>query len=203
MSDSHDYFTPCRRSFRYLNFFEKYFIIQQGVDVNASVGYDDSAIDSNGDSLRGEPLSSTIQKFSFCVTPGAYTIHAIDKANDGWWGGAHYSVLVGGTTVVREEMGISSSSKQSTTFDVALPTSARTVFSDNNAPTGGGGVVFWNDRVPESIENYRNKSGSNTALYGSFVATPAKYLTVNKQKYDAISGRAMTSDPITMEITDR
>jgi hypothetical protein len=130
-------------------------------------------------------------------------IQAIDTVGDGWWGGALYTVIVNGETVIHEEMNSTSSTRQSTVFSVALPASARIAFSENKASRGGGGAVFWEDTPPEFLEDYRNESDSNTALYGDFAATPARTLSAMNQTYDAISGISMTKDPISVELKDR
>ena len=185
--------------------YDKFFVIQDavGASVNKSVDYDAASFDFNGDAMRGLPFASSIQKLSFCAVPGEYTMHAIDVGAHGWWGGAYYSVVVGGETVLHKEMGQTSSTKQSTTFEVALPESARTLFSDNKASQGGGGAVFWEHVPPENLELYRDDSTSNTALYGSYAATPAKKLLATSRTYNATAGASMTNDPIAIELKDR
>lgn len=171
-------------------------------DDDSGVAYDAASVDYNGDSLRGLPLSSTVRKFSFCCAPGEYVFHAIDTAGDGWWGDAYYSVIIDGITVVQEEMGSSSSSIQSANFTVALPQSARTVFSMNNASMGGGGAIFWEDTPPENVEIFRSGS-SNIALYGDYAATPARTLSATKASYAGVSGNRMSTDPVTVQVMDR
>jgi predicted outer membrane repeat protein len=141
--------------------------------------------------MRGLPFPSSVTKSTFCVPPGDFTLHAVDTAGDGWWGGAYYSLILGGATVIQEEMGQISSTKQSTTFTVALPKSAFTTFTGNTAPQGGGGAIFWEDVPTENIERYRNKSTSNAARYGDYVATPARELLMATG--DATSGRNTTT----------
>ena len=151
--------------------------------------------------MRGLPVTGSMTKFTFCAPPGEYTMHAVDAAGDGWWGGAYYALLIDGALIAHEEM--ISSSRQSTTFTVNLPQSARTVFAENSASLGGGGAVFWADLPPQNIENYRNESDSNAAFYGTFVATPKRTLAASKSSYDAvISGQSMAADPITLELRD-
>ena len=152
--------------------------------------------------MHGLPTPGTVNVFSFCVSPTEYTIHAIDEASDGWWGGAYYSVRVNGTTVVNEQMGHTSSSRQNSTFTVSLPSNARTVFVDNKALAGGGGAVFWKDQEPENTNRFRNSSVSNTALFGNYAATPVRSLSARKQTYTAVSGNIMNEDPITIELKD-
>ena len=114
---------------------------------------------------------------------------------------AYYSVIVDDATVLHETMGRTSASRQSTSFEVVLPMSARMALSENAASQGGGGAVFWEDEEPENIENYR--SDSNSALYGDYVATPARVLSTSNSTYDAVSGISMARDPISVELKDR
>ena len=167
------------------------------------VAFETAGHDYNGDAMCGLPLSSTVQKFSFCCAPDDYVVHAVDTAGDGWWGGAYYSVIVDGVTVVREEMGSLSSSVQSTMFSVALPSSTRTAFSKNRAPHGGGGALFWEDVPPAEMESYRDYDEENVALYGDYAATPARALSATRAYYNATSGASMVADPITVQFTDR
>ena len=164
--------------------------------------YGAASFDFNDEAMRGLPYVSAIQKFSFCAVPGEYTMHAIDVGGDAWWGGAYYSVIVDGETVLHEQMGQASSTKQSTTFAVTLPVSARTAFSENKAPQGGGGAIFWEDIEPENLESYRNESGSNEAAYGKYAATPARAFIATSQTYNATSGSSMTN-PIIVDFKDR
>lgn len=113
---------------------------------------------------------------------------------------AYYSVIVDDETVLHETMGRTSASRQSTSFEVVLPMSARTALSENAASQGGGGAVFWEDEEPENIENYR--SDSNSALYGDYVATPARALSATNRSYNAFSGLSMQTDHITMILAD-
>ena len=192
--------------FRSRDIFEKYVIVQAAAatdtTLNVSVDYGAASLDKHGAPMRGLPLTNSVQKSSFCMAPGEYTIHAIDTAGDGWWGGGYYSVIVDGVTVVREEMN-RMSSMQSTAFTVALPVSARAAFFENEALRGGGGGVFWEDAPPNNIENYRSSSGSNTALYGDFIATPARELTTAGRSFDTVTGVGMAADPITVVLKDR
>ena len=169
--------------------------------MNETVDYENAAvsIDADGAPMRGLPVTGSMAKFTFCASPGEYTMHAVDEADDGWWGGAYYVLLVDGALVAHEEM--VSASRQSTTFTVNLPQSAHTVFGENDAPLGGGGAVFWTDVPPRNIENYRNESDSNAALYGDFAATPKRTITATSPSYDAVSGQSM-ADPITVELRD-
>ena len=197
----------CGMRCRTVGIYDKFFVIQQGADTssNRNVEWSAASVDLNGAAMRGLPFAGAIQRTSFCAAPGEYTMHAIDEGGHGWWGDAFYSVLVNGETVRREKMNSTSSSKQSATFLVALPVSARTMFSDNKAPQGGGGAVFLEDdgQQPESIESYRYESDSNAALYGSFAATPARTLeATRKRSYNATSGKSMVDDPITLELKD-
>jgi hypothetical protein len=180
-------------------------VIQDARDTafGDSLGYDANSFDFYNAEMRGLPSAGSLAKFSWCVEPGEFILHAVDTAGDGWWGQAYYSVLVDGVTVVREEMNQTSSTNQSAPFTVALPTSARTEFTDNKAMQGGGGAIFWADVSPENVERYRNESTSNTALYGDYVATPARELTVAKHSFDTVSGSSMSADPITVELRDR
>ena len=114
---------------------------------------------------------------------------------------AYYSVIVDDATVLHEKMGRTSASRQSTSFEVVLPMSARTALSENAASQGGGGAVFWEDTPPENLEQYR--SSSNSALYGDYVATPARVLCTSNSTYDAVSGISMARDPISVELKDR
>ena len=141
-------------------------------------------------------------RYAFCLVPGDYTFTAIDASGNGWWGGARYWLVVNDKLVFNEEMGTRSSSRQSVPFEVALPASSRTHFAGNAAPKGGGGACYWSDVPPEHMEDYREES-MNSALYGSFAATPARFLSSSRETYNAVSGRAMSSDPITIQITDR
>ena len=185
--------------------YEKYFVItQHGEDSDTTtVEYETStSVDVNNDMLRGLPSAGSLAKFSFCCLPGEYTMHAIDTASTGWWGGA-YSVLADGVTVIQEEMNRTSSSRQSTPFTVMLSPSARTNVSSNKALQGGGGAMFWNDVPLERVERYRERAReSNVALYGAFIATPARNLTTMHDSYHAYSGRAMSAGPITVELKD-
>ena len=195
--------TSCLSLFRE-TYKEKYTILQSVADtlLNGSVDYDSASFDFDGDSMHVLPAPNTVTNASFCVAPGEYVIHAVDGADDGWWGGAYYSVLIDGALVIHEEMGRQSSSKQSAAFSVALSPSARTVFSENKAPRGGGGFVFWEDVPPNNIENYRNTSDSNEAAYGDYAATPIRTLSAGRSSYDAVSGAAMRTDPITLDLKD-
>ena len=186
---------------------EQYFIISGvGAPVNISGPessyYTSYSNDFNGAAMRGYPGSGIARKFSFCIGPGEYTLHAIDTGGHGWWGGAFYSVTVNGAVVINEEMGHESSSLESTSFTVVLPLSARTAFTDNKAAHGGGGAVFWEKFPPKNIKNYLDESTSNLALYGDFVATPARELAATNHSYRIISGNSMT-DPVTVELRDR
>ena len=174
------------------------------VQHSDSVNYDAHSSDFNSVGMHGLPNAGSLTKFSFCCAPGEYSIHAIDTANDGWWGGAHYSVLIDGATVVHEEMNRTSSSRQTSSFEVALPpSSARTNFSSNKALQGGGGAIFWDNAPPKNVEFYRGiVAESNSALYGGFVATPARNLTATRHSYVAYSGRSMSTDPIIVELKD-
>ena len=165
-----------------------------------SLGYDANSFDFYNAEMRGLPSAGSLAKFSWCVEPGEFILHAVDTAGDGWWGGAYYTVLVDGVTVVREEMN-QTSSRQSTSFTVALPESARTKFLSNKALQGGGGAIFWVDEPPGNMEQYRNSS--NTALYGDYVATPARVLSTSNSTYNAVSGISMARDPISVELKDR
>ena len=157
---------------RWGGIWEKYFVIQKANELNNSSTYEDASVDFDGTLMNGSPLSSTTRRFSFCLEPGEYTLSAIDTQGDGWWGGAFYLLVVDGVTVVREEMGRLSPSKQSVPFTIARP---RTAFAANKAPEGGGGALFWSVVQPENSEQYRNESDSNEAAYGSYIATPARY----------------------------
>ena len=165
--------------------------------------YESASADFDGTTMRGLPFPGSLRKFGYCVSPGHYTMTAIDTQADGWWGGARYSVIVDGAVVLDEEMGNRSSSVQSTGFTVVLPLSARTAFSENRASQGGGGAMFWDMVPPENLNNYRNTSGSNSALYGDYVATPATSLVAANTSYKAVSGKPMTNDPITVLLHDR
>ena len=191
-------------SHRQNGLYEKYLIIEKGSHSllvnNSSVDYDAASADFNGAQMRGLPSAGTMRKLSFCAVPGEYTMHAIDAGGDAWWGGATYSLLIDGALVTHEEM--ISSSKQSTTFTVSLPQSARTSFSKNTASLGGGGAAFWTDVEPSNLEQYRGESDSNAALYGDFVATPKRTLAVRNSSYDSISGQGMADHPITLELKD-
>ena len=187
------------------NYYEKYAIIQSATDtfVDDTVNSYPNSFDSNGVPMYALPFPSSVTKSSFCLEPGEYVIHAVDGAGDGWWGGAHYTVLEDGVLVIHEEMGRRSPSRQSTAFTVALPILATTAFSENKALHGGGGAAFWEDVPPVNIEAYRNKSVSNTAAYGDFAATPARKLSAARGSYGATSGTAMPSeDPITLDLRD-
>ena len=173
------------------------------IDVVTLPAYGSAADDADGKPMRGTPYPSSLKRFQYCVAPGDYTIVAIDNAGDGWWGNAYYSVVVGGTTVIYEEMGRISSSIQSTPFTANLPLSARTTFSENRAPQGGGGALFWEDSPPGNLNNYRNESESNTALYGAYVATPARTLLARNHSFKTTSGDSMATDPVTIELKDR
>ena len=189
---------------RFVGTYDKFFVIQDAADasLNESVDYGAASFDFNDAAMRGLPFASSIQKFSFCAVPGEYTLHAIDVGGHGWWGGAFYVVAVDGETVLHQEMGQTSSSTQSTTFTVALPESARTSFSENKAPHGGGGAVFWEDVEPENLNLYRDESGSNKAAYGNYAATPARAFFATSQTYNATSGSSMTN-PIVVDFKDR
>ena len=163
--------------------------------------YESASDDTDGKPMQGTPYPGSLKRFQYCIAPGDYTMVAIDNAGDGWWGNAYYSVVVGGTTVIYEEMGRISSSIQSTPFTVNTP--ARTTFSENKAPQGGGGALFWEDMPPVMNENLRNESESNAALYGDFIATPARVLSTTRHSYNAFSGLSMTVDHITLGLTDR
>ena len=187
--------------------YEKYFVVQASADVDVdsfdSIDYDTYSVDANGDAMRGYPLGGSVKKISFCLAPGEYTLHAIDDAGHGWWNNAYYSVLVNGAHVIDEKMGSTSVSRQTTSFMVTSPSSARTAFSENKASTGGGGALFWYDASPENVETYRSDSDSNTAVYGDFIATPGRSLSSTSSSYDTTSGDSMTADPVTVQITDR
>ena len=161
--------------------------------------YDAAAIDFYDIAMHGYPLEGSVRKASFCAAPGEYTLHAIDKGNDGWWGGAFYSVMVAGEAVVREEM--TSSRRQSTAFTVVRPLSAITAFSENQARQGGGGALFWKDKPPDI--NIKTTGDSNMALYGGFAATPARTLSARSPAYNATSGASMATNPITLELRDQ
>ena len=165
--------------------------------------YNSASYDFEGKAMRGVPFASSLQKFSFCVAPGDYTMHAIDTHGDGWWGGARYYVYRNGAVIVYEEMGTRSSSWQSTRISVALQPSARTTLSNNRALQGGGGAIFWEHEPPGNIKRYRNESSSNKALYGNYVATPARTLLATNSSYRAVSGDSMTANPIVLELKDR
>ena len=165
--------------------------------------YESAADDADGKPMQGTPYPGSLKRFQYCIAPGDYTMVAIDNAGDGWWGNAYYSVVVGGTTVIYEEMGRISSSIQSTPFTANLPLSARTTFSENRAPQGGGGALFWEDSPPGNLNNYRNESESNTALYGDYVATPARTLLARNHSFKTISGDSMATGPVTIELKDR
>ena len=186
------------------NLYEKYFVIQEANSVvnGTTLDYEstDVSADAYGARMHGLPFARSMDKFTFCAPPGEYVMHAVDAGDDGWWGGAHYSLLVDGALVAHEEM--VSSSKQSTTFTVRLPQSARTSFSKNNAPLGGGGAAFWTDVKPSNLEQYRDGSDSNAAFYGDFVATPKRTLAVRNFSFDAVSGQGMADHPITLEMRD-
>jgi len=183
--------------------YEKYVVIQASESFvgGSEPDYDAATTDFNGARMYGLPVANSLQRFSFCAVPGEYMIHSIDTAGDGWYGGGTYTVMVDGTIVIQEEM--TSPSIQSTTFDVVLPTSARTHFAENKALRGGGGAIFWETIPPRNSERYRNQSDPNTAIYGAFAATPARTLAATGTSYDAISGVSMVTDPITVQITDR
>jgi hypothetical protein len=85
---------------------------------------------------------------------------------------------------------------------VALPQSAFTTFVNNTALQGGGGAVFWEDEPPKNTERYRNESMSNTALYGDYVATPARQLVAANYSHRTVSGGSMATDPVTIEFRD-
>jgi len=150
--------------------------------------------------MHGMPFARSMTKYTFCAAPGEYVMHAVDAADDGWWGGARYSLVVDGALVAHEEM--VSSSKQSTAFAVRLPQSARTSFSKNNASLGGGGAAFWTDVEPNNLEQYRDESDSNAALYGDFAATPKRTLAAKNSSYEFISGQGRADHPITLELRD-
>ena len=180
--------------------YEKFFVINQIDDDSAVTNYQGSAsVDFYGALMRGLPWPSSVTIFSYCVPPGDYTVHAVDTAGNGWWGGSFYSVIIDGATVIQEEMGRASSTRQSTAFTVAP---SRTVFSENKAPQGGGGAVFWEHLPPVNADRYQDDSGSNTAAYGDFAATPAQTLSATKSSYHAISGKTMTTDPIEIVLKD-
>ena len=141
--------------------------------------------------MRGLPSSSSLRKFSWCVGPGEYVLHAIDQAGDGWYGGAYYTVIVDGVVAVREEM--ATSMMQTTTVTVLESIASRTSFSENKAMQGGGGALFWEDAPPEHTESYRNKSASNAALYGDYVATPTRELATLGSVFDFTSGHNTTT----------
>lgn len=187
----------CRTQSRY----DKYFVIQPSAPeglADSSVEYEaHDSVDLDGVALRGLPSPSTVSKFSFCLAPGEYTVQAIDKGGDSWWGGV-YSVIIGGGTLVHEEM--SASAIQNTTFMVSHYVAPRTTFSKNQALHGGGGAAFWEDGSPENAERYRNEGTSNKALYEPFVGTPARSLVATASSYDADSGRSMDTDPIVVEL---
>jgi hypothetical protein len=184
--------------------YEKLFVVNQINDDSNATDYENTvSADFYGSPMRGLPFPSSLTKFTFCVPPGDYVLHAVDSDGDGWWGGARYSVIVDGATAIDEEMNRTSSTRQSTTFTVALPQSTRTAFSNNKALQGGGGALFWEDEAPTHTERYRNESTSNTALYGSFAATPARVLSTTNHTYHAISGISMASGGIAAEFKDR
>ena len=177
--------------------YEKYFVIHASTPErlanNSSVDYKaHTLVDLDGAALRGLPRPGTIELFSFCLAPAEYTIQAIDTAGDGWWGGAYYSVVVNGATVIHEEM--TASTRQSTTFTVSPSVAPHTSFFENKATHGGGGALFWADEPPKNAERYRNDSTSNAASYGDYVATPAREL--------AATGNGRNTTTIG-EITDR
>ena len=160
----------------------------------------DVSTDVYGARMHGMPFARSMTKYTFCAAPGEYVMHAVDAADDGWWGGARYSLVVDGALVAHEEM--VSSSKQSTAFAVRLPQSARTSFSKNNASLGGGGAAFWTDVEPNNLEQYRDESDSNAALYGDFAATPKRTLAAKNSSYEFISGQGRADHPITLELRD-
>ena len=190
--------------FRYTNnYYEKYFILQKANEAEDDADYGAASIDLNKVQMRGTPTPGTVNLFSFCVKPAEYTIHAVDEAADGWWGGAYYEVSVDGMPVIQEEMNRTSSTRQTKGFTVALSQSAFTSFTENMALRGGGGAIFWEDEPPQNTEQYRNESTSNIALYGNYTATPARELTTTVQSYNTTSGGSMTSNPITIDLRDR
>ena len=111
-------------------------------------------------------------------------------------------MLVDGNEVIHDEMNRTSATSQSTAFTVALPRTAFTEFAENTALQGGGGAIFWEDVEPKNLELYRNKSGSNEAGYGLYVATPIRTLSARRNSYNAVSGASMGEDPITLDLRD-
>ena len=180
--------------------FEKFFVINQIDDVFSEMDYENSvSVDFHGTPMHGLPFPNTLTKFTFCLSPGNnYTLHAVDAAGDGWWGGARYSVIVGGATVIDEEM--AASIRQSTAFTVSRSGALKTSFSANRASQGGGGAIFWEDVPPGDTENYRNSSKPNTALYGDYAATPARELVATPTDYTYHAG--MPLGDIAAELKD-
>ena len=183
--------------------YEKFFVINQIDDDSAVTNYQGSASDDfYGAPMRGLPWPSSVTIFSYCVPPGDYTVHAVDTAGNGWWGGSFYSVIIDGANVMQEEMGRASSTRQSTTFTVALSQSGVTAFAENTALHGGGAAIFWQERQPANVERYRNESTSNVALYGDYVATPARELVATNYSFQTVSGVGMVTNPITIQLRD-
>ena len=175
----------------------------ESVKVDLARLWDSAGADHANQTMRGTPYAGTLSRYEFCAAPGDYLLSAVDAEGDGWWGGARYWLAVNGELVINEEMGLQSPALQTSAFTIALPESMQTRFEGNAAPEGGGGAVFWKDNAPENVESYR-KQANNTALYGTFAATPARTLrTVARDTYSAVSGESMSSDPITIELTDR
>ena len=84
-------------------------------------------------------------------------------------------------------MGTRSSFEQADPFAVTL---AVLEMEANQAPEGGGGAVYWDEIAPANLESYRNRS-RNSALYGSFTATPARALSTNARSVAMKGGRNM------------
>lgn len=119
--------------------------------------------------LRAVPISGGIGARQTCVSGSHLLARAFDSLEEDantstWWGGSFY--------VRVQETFFGPYTPQDGLVRVELP-QPRHIEMHGNAAHHGGGAVFWDARGPE-VSGLR--ASNNTAMYGGFVATPARTL---------------------------
>lgn len=156
------------------------------------------------------PRTAALQTYARCLAPGAYVLRAVDDLFQGWWGGTYSAAVTdpatGATTVISAglEGEAWTNASAAVALDLALPASGAAM-AGNAATRAGGGAIFWDEAEPAALDAVSD--GGNAAVYGPFVATPARSLafersTATAAPYAARSGYEMAATNLSVLLLD-
>jgi hypothetical protein len=168
------------------------------------------AYDADGKETFALPNAKGLVVEHFCLAAGDYVFASLDKMTiphtQPWWGGK-YRLIVDGEVLAHAAL---ASVAEFVNFTIVNKTTTLPVaFDANQAPSGGGGAVFWDMAAPEGLAETETTcfDDSNAALYGDQWATDAMALSCVADRrrlavVTALSGRPMFS-PLSVELLDR